>query len=145
MIVSLVTLLLIVFALVWDLRRRTIPDWIPFLLLAWGILAAAFQWHGVSWWSSVVGALIALALALPLFALGGFGGGDVKLLVGLGAVLGHKDIWMFVLWMGVAGGVVSVVARWRGQREIAYVPAMALGFIGFLIWKGEFNRVLSLS
>ena len=49
------------------------------------------------------------------FALGGLGGGDVKLLGALGAWLGVTNVVWLALYTGVAGGVLAlVVALWRG-------------------------------
>jgi prepilin peptidase CpaA len=56
-----------------------------------------------------------LVLFLPLFALGGMGAGDVKLLAAFGAWLGPMGALWTALWASLAGGVFAlVVAAWRG-------------------------------
>ncbi len=47
------------------------------------------------------------------FALGGLGGGDVKLLAALGAWLGPGDVLWLSLYTGVAGGVMALVVSAR--------------------------------
>ena len=43
---------------------------------------------GLGW--SLVGTIVGLALLLPLYAIGGMGAGDVKLLAGVGAWVGPQ-------------------------------------------------------
>ncbi len=54
------------------------------------------------------------------------GAGDAVVLA-IGALGG----WPFVLWAAwwgaLAGAVLALVARWRGQRWFPYVPALAAG------------------
>jgi prepilin peptidase CpaA len=55
------------------------------------------------------GWLAGAALFFPLFALGGMGAGDVKLLAALGAWLGPVDaVWM-AIFASIAGGLIAVV------------------------------------
>ena len=52
---------------------------------------------------------------MPLFALGGLGGGDVKLLAAVGAFLGPGKLVTALLAAGVVGGAMALaVAAWRG-------------------------------
>ena len=58
---------------------------------------------------SLFGWLIGVALFFPLFALGGMGGGDVKLLAAVGAWLGPMGAIRAAIWASLAGGVMAVV------------------------------------
>jgi prepilin peptidase CpaA len=135
---------LVLVATVCDLRRRLIPDWIAVALVAWAVTATAFGLNAVGWWSLLGGFAVALLLGVVLFALGGLGGGDVKLLAGLGAALGLFAFFGLLFWVAIAGGILALVAACRGQRELAYVPAMALGFALFLLARGEVAHALAL-
>ncbi|MFH0943787.1 MAG: prepilin peptidase [Planctomycetota bacterium] len=126
-------LVVVVGATIFDLRTREIPDLFPAALLLLAALACASGRTGVGWVSAGIGLALALVLGLALFRTGGFGGGDVKLLIGLGALLGAKAFFLSLLYIGLAGGVLSVIALIRGQRELAYGPAIALGFFVFLL------------
>lgn len=128
-----VPLLLMCCAAVYDLRSRTIPDWVPGALLTWGLLATALGWSGVPWLGVLSGVVIGFLLGLPLFAAGAFGGGDVKLVAALGAALGPMALLATLFWVAVAGGVLSVIALWRGRRDLAYVPAIALGLLVYSV------------
>lgn len=128
-------------ATIYDLKSREIPDLFPVVLLLLAIAACALGWTGVGWASAGIGLALALVLGLALFRTGGFGGGDVKLLVGLGALLGPKAFFLALLHIGLAGGVLSVIALIRGQKELAYGPAIALGFLVFLLLNPDAGHV----
>jgi prepilin peptidase CpaA len=59
--------------------------------------------------AGVAGWAVGIALMFGLYALGGMGAGDVKLLGALGAWLGPADAAWLVLYTGVAGGIMSLL------------------------------------
>ncbi len=67
------------------------------------------------------GALCGLLLALLLFKLGALGGGDGKLLIGVGAFLGLRELPGALLAIGVCGGLLGVI---EAVRRGAILPAM---------------------
>jgi prepilin peptidase CpaA len=126
----------IAFAIVataYDLRSRVIPNWIATSLLACAALGVATGLSGVTWTNLIYGAATGLAVSLPFYALGGFGGGDVKLIVAIGAALGPLALLAVLFWVAVSGGVLAVVAWVRGRRDLAYVPAIACGLLIYWI------------
>jgi prepilin peptidase CpaA len=122
-----------------DLRSRQIPNWIPVTAVAGGLTLAGFEagWRGLG--SALLGMLLGFAVFFLFYALGGMGGGDVKLMAGFGAVLGVAQIWQAAIWTALIGGVAALVAAgwsaWRARRgqassvreSIPYGPAIALG------------------
>jgi prepilin peptidase CpaA len=124
----------VLLAAVIDVRRREVPDWIPIAILALALAGIAFGWLPHGWLAAAAGLLVGLALGLPLFAVGGWGGGDVKLLAALGAALGPVPLLKVAIWMGVAGGVLAVLAAIRGKKDLAYVPAIAVGLLINTLW-----------
>jgi len=63
---------------------------------------------------------VGAALFFPLFALGGMGAGDVKLLAAIGAWLGPAGAVWTGLFGAVAGGIMAlVVALARGYASTA--------------------------
>ena len=140
-----------------DLSRRHIANWIPVAALAGG-----FGWQiGMHGWpgalTAAAGAAAGFAVFLIFFLLGGMGGGDVKLMAGFGALLGPGQVLSAALWTGAVGGVLAAATlgwkalrRWRGrpplesahqpelspaerdaardrEASIPYAPAIALG------------------
>ena len=108
-----------------DVRRRTIPNWIPAaLVLLWGGWALAEGRLGPA--AGAVGVAALVLLAGYLAWLGGFlGGGDVKLLAAVALWAGSAGLATFLLATGIVGGVLAlwigltrriVTTRQRGRR-----------------------------
>lgn len=124
-----VPLSMLALATLCDLRTREIPDAISLALLGWAVLTTALGWSSLGWLSLTGGLFLGLAIGCLLFALGGWGGGDVKLVAALGALLGPLGLLQAMFWIALAGGLLAVIAAARGQRDYAYVPAIAAGVI----------------
>src|SRR5580700_4956511 len=120
-------------AVFYDLRRREVPDWIGASLVVCAVTAIAARLTDATWAGLAIGAALGLALTLPLYGLGGFGGGDVKLVVALGAALGPLALLSALFWVALSGGVLALVAVIRGRRDLAYVPAIAIGLLAYLV------------
>ena len=107
-------------ACVTDLRSRRIPN-----VLTFGAAVAAFVFHafasnGSGFGFGVSGWLVGGAVMFLPFALGGLGGGDVKLLAALGAWLGPMNAMWLALYTGMAGGVMALaVAAYFGYTRQA--------------------------
>jgi prepilin peptidase CpaA len=111
-LLTTVLLAVLLAAAVTDVRTRRIPNVLSAggLLLALGIRLVAGDGALVQ---GLLGAGLALAVALPLFATGGFGGGDAKLLIAMGAFLGPEAFTVGALAAALVGGVMSVMASVR--------------------------------
>jgi prepilin peptidase CpaA len=139
-----IALMVGVAAIVDDISRRQIANWIPALAFVGGLSAMALEhgWRGAG--SSLLGTVAGFAVFLIFYLLGGMGGGDVKLMAGFGAVLGAERLLEASLWTAAFGGLMAagvlVVAavRKRMQRPpakeqgsdikaIPYAPAIAIG------------------
>jgi len=92
-----------------DLRSRRIPNWLTFGLVLIGILLNVWQAGPGGAWLALAGAGLGLAILLPLYAVRAMGAGDVKLLAGLGAVLGPQVVVSVAVYTAVAGGVMSAI------------------------------------
>lgn len=99
-------------ALFWDLTQRRIPN---ALVVSGLVLGAAirFMVGAPSLLAGLLGAVIALALTFPLFALRAMGAGDVKLFAVSGMFLGVTGFFAALLVSGVAGGVIGLFAAVR--------------------------------
>lgn len=120
-------------AVVCDLRSRQIPDTLSVCLLAVALVSTGFHLHRVGWLDLSLGLLLGFLAGAILFALGGLGGGDVKLLASLGAVLGWKAELGVMFYVAILGAIFAIVVRMRRQREYPYVPAIALGLLAFIV------------
>lgn len=126
-----IALCLLSLAVVQDLRSRQISDWISLALLACAVLTGIVGWDQVGWLQRGIGLATGFGLGACLFYLGGLGGGDAKVLGGLGACLGVWPLLSILFYMALAGGVISAVAGARGAREVPYGPAI---WVGTVVW-----------
>ena len=91
-------------ACAFDVSRQRIPNALTFGAAAAALITAAVI-GGVSGFGvSAAGWLTGLVLFLPVYAVGGMGGGDVKLLAALGAWLGPA-----ALYTAIAGAVLAII------------------------------------
>lgn len=96
-------------AIVYDLRRRRIPNIISGLVFVSGVVVSV-TFGGVAGGGSALAASLILLLALyQPWRAGGIGGGDVKLAAATGAWLGLSKLVWFVLSGAAAGGVVAAI------------------------------------
>ncbi|PQO38040.1 prepilin peptidase [Blastopirellula marina] len=116
-------------ATICDLRTREIPDTLSLVLIGWGLLAKLLGWITLPWLALGLGVVLGLATTLPFFWAGGLGGGDVKLIVALGLVIGPVGLTITLFGMALAGGGLALLAFARGQKDYAYVPAILAGLL----------------
>ncbi len=127
-------LTLLVVASICDVRRREVPDWIAVAVFLAAVVAATLGVAGIRFWMVATGGLLGLAVGAAMFRFAHFGGGDAKLLGAIGALLGPVGLLFVLFAMALAGGVLALIAMARGQRDYAYGPAIALGYLAYLIW-----------
>jgi len=130
-IASLVLALLMV-ATVYDLRTREIPDWISVAIAILAVAAASTGWLGIDLVIVAIGGIVGLTMGYLLFRFAKLGGGDAKLIAALGMLVGPVGLFIVLFGTALAGGVLSLVAMLRGQRDYAYVPAITAGFLGYI-------------
>jgi prepilin peptidase CpaA len=129
LMVSLVSIGLLSLATWHDLRTREIPNWISLALAGCGAIAVGLGWGANTWLGFLVGAILGLVVTFPFFALEGLGGGDVKLLVALGATFGPGTLLILILGTALFGGALALVALLRGKKDYAYCPAILASFV----------------
>src|SRR3712207_5580018 len=104
-LIGALALMLLVAAL-WDLKSRTIPNW---LNAAIALGAIPFWWvTGLALWPDVALQIGVAAAVFGLFAiafsLGGMGGGDVKMVAAVALWLPYQALIMLLVIMSIAGG-----------------------------------------
>lgn len=121
----------------WDIRSRTIPNWLNLCILAGSALMLAFVWPTGDVLSHLVHFVLALVGAMLLFGFRIWGGGDAKFYAAAALWFGLDWAVHFLAITALAGGVVvivtGVVAKLRRtggwHREIPYGVAIAIGAI----------------
>ncbi|MDZ4821515.1 MAG: A24 family peptidase [Planctomycetota bacterium] len=102
-----VTVTLIVAAII-DGKQLKVPNWITFPMIVSGWIFNVYMlgWEGLGF--TLLGTVVGLALLLPLYAIGGMGAGDVKLLAGVGAWVGSSVTFYAFCLSAVIGGVIAI-------------------------------------
>ena len=98
-----------------DLRWRKIPR---FLTVAAFVTGLIVHWMRGDFWSAAATALLGFAVGLSFFSLGAIGGGDVKLITALGAMLGFGP-WTFAMEITIlAAGAMALVQIIRRKAVV---------------------------
>ena len=122
-----VVIVISLIACVTDLRTRRIPNVLTFGAALGGLVAHTALEGTTGALTAGGGLLTGLLVFLPFFALGGMGGGDVKLLAALGAWLGSYETLYLALYSAAAGGPLAlVVAFARGYLRTALANVLEM-------------------
>ncbi|HKM54081.1 MAG TPA: A24 family peptidase [Isosphaeraceae bacterium] len=86
-VVWLVSAILVEAAVI-DGRQLRVPNWLTFHFVLGGLAYACYVGGREAFLWSLAGTGVGLVSLLPLYAIGGMGAGDVKLMAGVGAWMG---------------------------------------------------------
>jgi prepilin peptidase CpaA len=133
--VSVAMLVLGSAAIVSDLRRRRIPNWLTTGGVCAGLMIGTWAsgWKGAA--GSMGGALAGFAVFLVVHWLGALGAGDIKLMAAFGALLGPGPTLLAAILAAIAGALIAAAAvAWKPRaRAVPYAPAIVAGaWLAFL-------------
>lgn len=100
----------LVIAIYYDFKWRIIPNNMTFLLIIFGFTYNSISNGIPGLISAFSGFLVGAGFFFVFFLIGGMGAGDVKLMGGIGAVLGFKNVLIALLLTAFAGGIISLMA-----------------------------------
>lgn len=102
-----------------DIRARRIPNLLSGSAIVIGAVMNVYLFGASGLLSSVSGLLLSLVVLFGPFALGGIGGGDVKMMGAVGAFLGPKLSLSALVCGLILGGIIMLVhlARIGRLRE----------------------------
>lgn len=108
----------LVVAAVIDGWKLKVPNLLTFPFILAGLAYHSYQtgWSGFG--AAILGTAVGLGLLLPLYAIGGMGSGDVKLLAGVGAWVGWEHtLYAFAVGVTVGGfmalAMILASGEWR--------------------------------
>lgn len=116
LLVNVVCVILILAAYI-DGKQLKVPNWITFPMVLAGLAYNLWVggWAGLG--GATLGMFVGLACLLPLYAVGGMGAGDVKLMAGVGAWLG-ATVTFYAFCVSVIVGAVIAVAMVLYKRDV---------------------------
>ncbi len=125
---------LVAIAVYTDCRWRLIKNWLTLPAIILGLLlnSLATGWSGLLF--SLMGLGAGLVLMMIPFLLGQMGGGDVKLMSALGALLGAYPILNVFLYTMIAGGLLALgfaLYRRQGLSTVRRTWHLAVGMFIF--------------
>ena len=119
-IVSLTTLVAALVATTFtELKDGRIPDWITLPALLVGFLVGYLE-GGIPLGSSLMGFVAGFGFLFIFYMFGGMGGGDVKLMGAVGALMGFPQILPILMYTAFIGGAMALLVLvwnrrfWRG-------------------------------
>jgi Flp pilus assembly protein protease CpaA len=136
-IAATICLVAILIGTITDLKTREVPDWVNFSLIALGLGYALIKtivfWDALYLIASVAGLIAFVAIGMGMFYTGQWGGGDSKMLMGIGASIGLSvadySSWLvmppflldFLVYSLVAGALYglawSIGLAWMNRKE----------------------------
>lgn len=119
-------LLALLWAAIEDFKTRRIPNWLTFPLVASGVVFGAMGGAGHTLWSALLGLVCGFGIGLIPFVLGGRGGGDVKLLSGVGAWLGAWPVLLVFAAAAVFSMIIALAQATVQGRLMALLRGSAM-------------------
>lgn len=128
-----------------DIDHGIIPDIISlpgipiFFVLTWIFIPT------MTWWNSLLGIIVGGGILLGVSIAykivtkrDGMGGGDVKLLAMIGAVVGWKGILFTIFVSAVVGTVAGIILMLKNRKSLSlsmpYGPFLALGAVLYIFF-----------
>ena len=120
MTLSLVFPVVMILAMVADFRTFNIPNSLPLILVLTyplAALSAGFTWQQILWAFAL--GMLALLVAVVMFAVKIIGGGDGKLLAAATLWTGQERLLEFLLLTALAGGFLALGLLLYRRRPLA--------------------------
>lgn len=118
--VKLVSAILILAAWI-DGKELKVPNWITFPMVLSGLIYCTVTGGFSGLLAGLTGMSCGLLCLLPLYAVGGMGAGDVKLMAGIGAWVGWQTTFYAFCVSVIVGAVMAVLmVAWRGAWRKHY-------------------------
>lgn len=115
MVIQIIFFLLLLATAVTDFVYKKIYNFITLPAIALGLIGNSVfgGWDGLKF--SLLGLLIGSGVFFLIFIFGGMGGGDVKLMAAIGALMGSPFIVGAVFYSILVGGLLAIILMiWKG-------------------------------
>ena len=106
-ITGIITVFLVA-ALVSDVTRFIIPNWMVGVILALYPVALYLSPTPIDWQGGLMAFGVLFVAGFAMFALKIMGGGDVKLLAACGLWVGWSNLIEYIVYVAILGGILSI-------------------------------------
>ena len=117
-----------------DVRTRRIPNWLTLLIVVTGVANAAAHGVPTTLPQSLLGLLVGFGILIVPYVLGAMGGGDVKMLAGVGAWLGPWaafQVYCVAAIVGLLIALAQAIATGRLTRLISNSTLIVANFANY--------------
>lgn len=102
----------------WDIRTRRIPNWLTLSACLAGLAVHCAYGGTKDMLIAFTAALVGGGIFVIFFVAGGMGGGDVKLMAAIAAIVGFHSLFQVMVLTAMMGGVFAVcLALTRGRLK----------------------------
>ncbi|MBO8163817.1 MAG: prepilin peptidase [Brevibacillus sp.] len=141
--ISLLVVVLLT-AAVTDISCRMIPNRLMLPAAAILFLLLLLQWPVETLYSRLLGGAVSflLFLLMAVFAHGGVGGGDIKLVAWVGLVIGLPKVLSAIFLASLAGafyGSLMVLIGGFRERTVPFAPFLAAGTLFVYLYRPEWH------
>lgn len=144
-----VLVVVLVLAVMTDLREKVILDKITLLSILVLLILRVFIGEEVFWYYLIGGAVgFSLLLGIAYISKGGMGGGDVKLYAAIGIVLGPWLTLLSLMFASLLGAIIGysliLTGKVKRKQPIPFAPFIWMGtiisyLVGWEIWNWYIN------
>ena len=118
-----------------DVRTRRIPNVFVGAIAALGLVRITFAGDMTAASNTLIATAVVFAIGLLLFWGDVFGGGDAKLLAAMVLLVGSQDLFCFLFFMSMCGGILALAILIRdklrtehwGLRRYSRSPSATCG------------------